>query len=153
MHRLLPIVVAAWLVLIGPAATPAAAERADGLTVLYVGLDPDEPVPEKLVRYAGAHRDRQLELYGERTKAFMAFLLQHFETVGFVTGDDYDATLSDEYDVTVFDTLPKMLEQGPAGEWQKLRLPEDFDRPAVTVGEVGPLMLGRFGFGFKIDHL
>jgi hypothetical protein len=133
--------------------TTACGGEVSDLTVLYVGLDPEQPVPDKLVRYAGAHTERQRELFAERTPAFMAFLKEHFEKVGFVSGDDYEATLSNDYDVTIFDTQPKVLSEGAAGSHQRMRLPDGFDRPSIMIGEVGPFVLGRFGFGYKIDHL
>ena len=129
----------------------AAPAEKSALRVLYVGPDPDDPpeVPSYIT-----HADRHVELVVERMPAFQAFLEEHFEQVTVVKVADYDASMSDEHDVTVFDAQPKPIDTVEVdGYPRKVRLPPDFDSPAVTVGEVGPFVLGRFGFGLKIDHL
>lgn len=122
------------------------------LRVLYVG--PDATVDPKKPSYlSGDGAKRFAKLTRERPAAFRALLTQHFESVQFVTGEEFDAEMSKAVDVTVFDVLPKVLRTSTDQGWRRYRLPDGFDQPAVTVGEVGPMMIGRFGLGLKIDHL
>ena len=121
------------------------------LRVLYVGPDPTRTpkVPDHV-----PNKDRMVALIQERPKAFQDFLREHFATVEAVTAEIYHASMSDKCDVTIFDALPEPIATHVVdGFPRRLRLPDDFDKPALTVGEVGPFMLGRFGFGLKLDHL
>ena len=117
------------------------------LKILYVGPDPTR---EPVVPDYEPNPARVIELTKERPAAFNALLRQHFPTVKVVTSETYDASMSDDYEVTIFDALPRAARDALGRD---LRLPEDFDKPAVTLGEVGPMMLGRWGLGLKLDHL
>ena len=70
------------------------------LVVLYVGPDPDKD-PRVPSYIKGADARRMVELTRERMPAFEAFLEEHFETVRLVKAGDYEASLSDQCDVTI----------------------------------------------------
>lgn len=128
----------------------------DDLRVLLVGQDPAAPQ----VGFADAENPRTLPLLRERTAAWEALLRYHFANVTVVYGADYDATMSDAVDVTIFDALPRPLaaavrEQDPeTGEMSyepPVYLPEDFSRPALGIASMTP----RIGepLGTKLDWL
>jgi len=128
----------------------------DDLRVLFVGQDPAAPQ----VGYADAEKPRTLPLLRERTAAWEALLRYHFENVTVVYGADYEASMSDAVDVTIFDALPKPLvasvrEQDPeTGEWNyepAQFLPDDFSKPALAIAHHTP----RIGepLGTKLDWL
>ena len=123
------------------------------LRVLYVGPNPDADivVPSYIT---GPDAERMIELKKERMSAFRELLDEYFETVRVVNAEDYLVKMSSEFDVTIFDARPPAIDTIDMGGWEKpLRLPDDFDRPAMMVGEVGPMTLGRFGLDLQIDHL
>ncbi len=130
-----------------------AAERSD-LTVLYVGPSADiaPPVPSYLT---GKDRERFAELHTERPEAFRKLLSQHFETFKVIVASEYRVEMSADFDVTIFDAKPPVIDtvKQPEGWEKSIRLPDDFSHPAVMVGEVGPLTIGRFGNDFLLDHL
>ena len=128
----------------------------DDLRVLFVGQDPAAPQ----IGYADAEKARTLPLLRERTGAWEALLRYHFKNVTVVYGADYEASMSDAVDVTIFDALPKPLveavrEQDPdTGEWSyepPVYLPDDFSRPALAIAHHTP----RIGeaLGTKLDWL
>ena len=146
-------VVVTWSVVHPANGDPADSDTAvkHRLRVLYVG-----PHPTKLPRVPSyvTNADRMIELIQERPAAFKRFLETHFQNVRIERAEDYDATMSNEVDVTIFDAQPDPVEEREVNGFPKrFRLPADFDRPALMVGEVGPFVLGRFGFDLKIDHL
>ena len=127
------------------------AKKSD-LKVLFVGRDPEKKtnVPSY---FSGVAAERLAELKSERMAAFESLLNKHFEKVKYIVSEDYQVAMSDEVDVTVFDEVPPPIEVVDMGNWKKrLRLPMDFDRPAVLI-ELGPGMLGRNGMGLRMDHL
>ena len=124
------------------------------LKVLYVGESlKEQSSPPSYI--ATDDRDRFLELKKERPKAFRQFLGQHFETVKAIESSEYRVAMSGDYDVTIFDARPPVIDTvTQKGGWEKkIRLPDDFSYPALFVGEVGPMTIGRFGNDFLIDHL
>ena len=136
-----------------PTKSTFAPEEKSDLRVLYVGPDPDAEVnvPEYI---SGPEAERMVELKQERLPAFQALLEEHFEVVKTIPADDYRAEMSHDFDVTIFDEYPPAVRTVELDGWEKsLRLPDDFDQPALMVGEIGPVMLGRFGFDLQIDHL
>ncbi|MDR1273563.1 MAG: protein-disulfide reductase DsbD N-terminal domain-containing protein [Odoribacteraceae bacterium] len=94
----------------------------------------------------------------ERAKSFETMLQAYFNVVTTVRASSYTPELSRSYDVTVMDgtppaILPGIRETDAAGNIVKYRiagyLPEEFDRPMVTIGELGE-KLGR-RIGLKTD--
>ena len=121
--------------------------------VLFVGNDPDAEFTARSYM-TGKSAERYAELKKERTPAFKALLESHFENVKVLKADDYSAEMSKSFDVTVFDAMPPAIETVDMGNWKKqIRMPFDFDRPAVMIGNVGPLTLGRNAIGLRLDHL
>ena len=94
------------------------------LRVLYVGYDPQKPMPAKLVWYMPSEK-RYAEFYKSRMPAFKSFLEKNFIAVKTVDGRDYDVKMSDSVDVTIFDAYP-------------VKLPANFDRPAILLAAVAP---------------
>ncbi|MCP3917229.1 MAG: hypothetical protein GY711_16900 [bacterium] len=138
------------------AAAQEEASRSD-LRVLLVGHDPADPK----VPIASTATKRTYELYRERTAAWEALLREHFADVRVVHRGDYEASLSDEVDVTIFDARPKRLapavreRHGAAGQnrlqGRATYLPSDFSRPALTISENSP-GIGE-PLGLKLDWL
>lgn len=124
------------------------------LSVLYVG--PDPAVEPKPLWYTeeGQSSHRWKELVRERMPAFGKLLREHFSAVKTIPVGDYKPAMSAEYDVTILDALPEPIETRTVdGREQVIRLPEDFDRPTITISDVGPFMLGGRGPGWKFQHL
>ncbi len=119
---------------------PEAAPR-----VLLVGHDPQAPK----LPFTSLAKPRTHRLYRERTAAFEALLRYHFDHVEVVYGADYDAAMSDDFDVTVFDCRPKALREPERGV--PVYLPEGFDRPALLIAENSP-WVGE-SLGSKFDWL
>jgi hypothetical protein len=94
------------------------------LRVLYVGYDPQKPMPAKLVWYMPSEK-RYAEFFKSRMPAFKRFLDKNFTVVKTVDGRDYDVKMSDSVDVTIFDAYP-------------VKLPVNFDRPAILMAAVAP---------------
>jgi len=94
------------------------------LRVLYVGYDPQKPMPAKLVWYMPSEK-RYAEFYKSRMPAFKSFLEKHFALVKTIDGRDYDVKMSDSVDVTIFDAYP-------------VNLPANFNRPAILMAAVAP---------------
>ena len=129
----------------------------DDLSVLFVAHDPDAPK----VMFRQLATERTFRLHRERTGAFEALLRYHFEDVTVVHADDYRVEMSDDADVTVFDVVPKertamvreLDDDGRlVGEYKPpTYLPDDFDRPALSIAGVTP----RIGdpLGLKLDWL
>ncbi|MEM8710843.1 MAG: hypothetical protein AAGG01_07820 [Planctomycetota bacterium] len=160
----LPIALAASLGLLSstPWLAPQTSSAADTarsksqLRVLFVGNDPAAPD----VLFADMANERTVELYKERTPAFEAFLTERFESVRVVYGGDYVASLSDGFDVTIFDTRPKALKEAVRGVDPETGesiyepaayLPESFTRPAITIAANSP-QIGE-PLGLKLDWL
>lgn len=141
IRRLIPFVVT--LAVAGSAAAQGEP------SVLLVGNDPEAP----RIPFRDHAKERTFKLYRERTAAFEALLRYHFEKVEVVHGADYDVAMSDDFDVTVFDTLPKALTTAVREPEYRAAtyLPESFDRPALMIADVSP----RIGepIGLKLDWL
>jgi len=127
-----------------------------------------EPVRQPLkVLYVGGSGNWERETYAtpeaaaedaaRRTASFEALLNRYFATVGVVQAGDYRQELSADYDVTVFDGTPTQLEARQVIRDESGRvtdviaaryLNEDFDRPALLIGELGERLGRRIGLKF-----
>ena len=94
----------------------------------------------------------------ERMASFEEMLKRYFRTVKVVDAKDYHYSMSEQYDVTVIDGIPRPILPGERGKHSSGRmvvtkaagyLPEDFDRPVLFIAEMGE-RLGR-RIGLKID--
>ena len=144
------------LLLIGSMQMSRASDKIEKqpLKVLYVGGSADIQVLNETISDSTALR----KSIADRTAAFGEMLRQYFQTVKVVAAEDWTPEMSRAYDVTVMDGRPKAIK--PA--WQEkdasgkviayhsaVYLPESFDRPMVTIAEVGNTV-GR-GIGLKSD--
>ncbi|MBP3827762.1 MAG: hypothetical protein ILA07_06940 [Prevotella sp.] len=139
-------------------------------TLLMVGITMMGAVKKTKLRvlYVGGHSN--METFGtdydkaeneksivERTVSFEQFLKEYFTTVKVVQGKDYNYKMSYDYDVTIMDGVPTPLkERVDVKDGQRFikiiyaqYFPEDFDRPVVTIAELGET-LGRY-IGLKSD--
>lgn len=119
-------------------------------SVLFVGHDPANPQ----IMFADMADARTEALHRERTAAWEALLRYHFQEVRVVYAPDYEQSMSDAFDVTIFDATPKALTEAvrsPNGYTPPSFLTEDFDRPAVTIAGISD----RIGasLGLKLDWL
>lgn len=123
------------------------------LRVLFVGGSPDFYDSNN---QHSAEEVRQSAL--QRTADFAKFLSKYFTTVKAIQGKDYVASMSDKYDVTIFDGTPKPLkervlemdEHGRTTKYEVAKyLPYDFDRACVCIAEMSD-RLGR-SVGTKND--
>ena len=132
------------LLLIGSMQMSRASDKIEKqpLKVLYVGGSADIQVLNETISDSTALR----KSIADRTAAFGEMLRQYFQTVKVVAAEDWTPEMSRAYDVTVMDGRPKAIK--PA--WQEkdasgkviayhsaVYLPESFDRPMVTIAEVG----------------
>ena len=123
--------------------------KKSNVSVLYVGGSSDMETFGVKVDSVALQKDM-----AERTASFEKMLKQYFKTVGVVQGKDYAPDMSDNYDVTVFDGKlrelePERLVRGEGGQILERvaprYLPEDFDRPAVMLVEMGETLGRRIG--------
>ena len=118
------------------------------LRVLYVGGHSN--LETFATDYDKAENERSVK---ERTASFEQFLGEYFTTVKVVMADDYNYKMSYDYDVTVLDGQPKPLEQQQTvmdGQRFVKRIeakyfPDDFDRPVITMAELGERVGRRMG--------
>jgi hypothetical protein len=126
------------------------------LRVLLVSHDP----ANIRVPFADMEDERTVALYAERAELFETLLREHFTHVKMVYGGAYTASMSDEVDVTLFDSRPKELIKSkrvkdPVSGEMDYRLaeylPRNFDRPALMIAESSPT-IGE-PLGLKLDWL
>jgi len=123
------------------------------LKILYVGSDPlrPNPIPEA----ASGWPKRNHDLEPTRMPDFKQFLGQYFKTVKLMDAKDYKPSLSNDYDVTIFDAMPpaivpekKILDD--KGHVKKIiyakYLPENFSKPAIFISGNGGMV---FTIGVK----
>lgn len=126
------------------------------LKVLYVGYQPDKPLPEKLTATAigGMSEERFKEDYKTRYPAFMDYLGATFSNVKGVDSRDYKAELSEGYDVTIFDQTPppiadRVMEMDANGQVTKYvpakYIEESFDHATVFISHTAPVMAQPIG--------
>ncbi len=144
--KIFGLILAAAMCLQSPCAGQSPAAKID-LRVLYVGGSAD-------IQVAGAGTDTTTDEYRQsvrdRMDAFEAFLNDYFTTVEVVHADDYTQAMSDGYDVTVMDGRPKEIaprfqDRGKGIYLTAGYLTEDFDRPMLTIGELGETLGRRIG--------
>jgi hypothetical protein len=104
-------------------ATRSTAEKIN-LRILYVGYDASRPMPDK-VAYFSTWEPAMTMAYKTRMDDFKRFLNSRFTTVKLVDVRNYNTSLSQDADVTIFDASP-------------VNLPADFDRPAILLHAMAP---------------
>jgi hypothetical protein len=105
------------------------------LKVLYVGYNPDRPMPANVVYYSTVTSEIE-KAYKTRMADFKAFLNSRFSSVTLIDARDYDSSMSEQADVTIMDAGP-------------VKLPENFDRPMVLMHAMAPNI--GLPIGLKFD--
>lgn len=125
------------------------------ISVLYVGVNPDDPV--QIVK-KGYDSQEVFEENVHRWEDFGTFLNKNFIIVKLIHHVDYSAELSDKYDVTIFDACPKALkervlernEKGEVTNYEAAKyLPQDFSAAAITISDISA-QIGE-GLQLKLD--
>lgn len=159
MSRVKVVVIFTATLLLTACAEAVAAEPARSqLKILYVGIDPNQPLTEG-ERSRVPNPDRHAALRKTRTPDFKAFLTRYFETVDVVYGVDFKESMSDKYDVTIIDTYLRVKSGGwgvdpETGERvynTRKFLSEEFSAATIMIGE--PSAFIGEGRELKIDHL
>ena len=126
----------------------AQTEKSD-VSVLYVGGSSDLETVVTKVDSAVLAEDVKA-----RMASFEQMLKEYFKNVAVVDAKDYVANLSDNYDVTIFDGVPPVLEPRKVERGEDGRilsqtparyLPDNFSRPAVMIAEMGETLGRRIG--------
>lgn len=125
-----------------------AAVKKQNLRVLYVGGSGDHAHSARLKDKAAP------EDVAARMAAFTELLNSHFTTVKAVNGSDYTSAMSADYDVTIFDGMPKPIkdrkyvkdENGKVVDYQPAEyLPESFDRAAICIADISEALCRPLG--------
>ena len=144
----------------------AAPVKKTDLKILYVGGTSDWDnisAPQDPKVYA--------EQVKERTASFEEYLKEYFTSVTVVNAADYKQEMSSKYDVTIMDGKPNpivpLVMDSQRGEYMRPTcFTEDFDRPIITIAEMGEtvgrrigikndwfcLCLDNYAFGWKRNH-
>lgn len=115
------------------------------LKILIVAHNPDSLQTNG---YGSPVSPRYAELAKTRGKEYKKLLEPYFKTVKLMNSEDYDYTMSDHYDVTVMDDLPKPIESVDLGLYRSGEsivrgdqvmtydryLPDNFDRAIIMTG-------------------
>lgn len=148
----------------------SAAVKKTNLKVLYVGGHSD-------IETFGSPYDTIAHTKGivERSAAWEKYLNEYFTTVKCVSASDYNYKMSYDYDVTVMDGVPTTpikprVNVMDGQHFVKIiyaqYFPDDFDRPVITIAELGEtlgrhnglktdwfcLCLDRWAFGMRTNH-
>ena len=138
------------------AAAPASAAKVKPmkLSVLYLGGQSEWAHGE----FDGPDHFKSEEDYQQaisrRQTAFEQLLRTYFTTVKAMPAADYKPEMSRDYDVTIFDgRIPVLREEKQSQFFQgqtydypvRYYLPEDFDRPCITIGTMGETLCRTIG--------
>lgn len=117
------------------------------ISVLYVGGSPDRGV----VMGLSADSAKLAASAKQRSADFTRFLRSRFKKVKAIDAADYQAAMSDGYDVTVFDGHPKphSVTTDARGRQIARMFPEGFDRPTISIADASAAI--RQGTGNKND--
>ena len=129
---------------------PTFAQKSD-LSILYVGINPEKHPEEIKSRFWSnklVNAEKRL-----RWADFEHFLKKHFSEVGMVHNEEYKESMSDNYDVTIFDALPKPIKKAERGQKPDGTyfynyaeyLTKDFSAACVTIA----LNSSQIGEGYK----
>ncbi len=124
------------------------AVKKTNLKVLYVGGHSN--METYATDYDSVANARSIE---ERKASFEQFLNTYFTTVKVIDARDYSYLMSNDYDVTVMDGQPNPIEprhdimdgQRFVKRIEAKYFPDDFDRPVLTIAELGKTIGGRLG--------
>ncbi len=125
------------------------------LSVLYVGWNPEHPEQHIRKGYGSKAVFEEKKL---RWSDFKKFLNTYFKSVKMVHHWDYNSKMSEGYDVTVFDAMPKKIkgrvtEKDADGNYTKFEyehyIPEDFSAAAITLNTMTERT--RYSVKHKLD--
>ena len=126
-----------------------AAIKKSNLRILYVGGTPEiNTMLDKVDSLTYARSASQ------RMASFEKMLKQYFKYVTVIHAKDYNYLLSNDYDVTIMDGVPRPLEpkveeKDASGRIVKRKraayLPQDFSRPMLLIAELSSEMGSRIG--------
>ena len=116
------------------------------LKVLYVGGSPEfdtmvtKDIPADILQAS----------VSKRMNSFEKFLKEYFTSVTVIKAEEYTQEMSNQYDVTVMDGLPKPIVPLYQDRTKNIYLhagylSDDFDRPMLTIGEMGDRIGRRIG--------
>ena len=133
------------------------AQKSD-LSILYVGTNPEKPLTDR-DRQRTANPDRAVKLRQTRAPDFEAFLQRYFNKVDVVYAENFQETMSANYDVTIIDTyLPAKSggrsidpETGETVYTPEKYLSESYSDATIMIAEPSAF-IGQ-GRQLKIDHL
>lgn len=149
MKRFLTLLLTCFIVL------TAGAVKKSELRVLYVGGSPEMELMGNPKKPAQSVIDKSVK---ERMASFAKFLNTYFTTVKVINAKDYTASMSNDYDVTIFDGTPKpikpqIIERDASGRVMRYEkpgyLPMDFNRAALCIADASET-IGR-SVGTKMD--
>jgi hypothetical protein len=122
--------------------------RKSNLKILYVGGSSDTD------RYSVKDTTGLKKNIGERMASFETMLKEYFNSVTVILASKYTQELSYKYDVTIMDgtpvpITPRVTERDASGKTTNTLaagyFTEDFDRPVLTIGELGETLGRRIG--------
>lgn len=121
------------------------------VSVLYVGVSPEAKATARKGQF---ETQLQFETRLNNWEEYGEFLSKYFVNFKQVDGNEYKAGMSDDYDVTIFDILPKPVKKGRyikdengqiTGSIPTEYLPKDFDAACITLAHYG----ARIGIPLK----
>lgn len=129
-------------------------KKTNEIRVLYLGGNSDW----QNGRFGGSKTFATEEEYQvsieKRMDAFSQLLHNYFDSVTVMKAADYTPEMSANYDVTIFDGVPPIMEKreiqydenGKVKAYIPARyLPDNFNSPAITIGSVGETIGRRYG--------
>lgn len=143
MKRIITLTLLACLTIVVQAAV-----KKTNLSVLYVGGH------SNMETFAtDVDKEANAKSVSERMASFEQFLNEYFTTVKVIDAKDYNYKMSYDYDVTVMDGEPTPLKpKEMVREGQRITrviygqyFPDDFDRPVLTIAELGETLGRRMG--------
>ena len=137
------------LLLLCTATMEAAPHEKSNLRILYVGGTAEFETTGR----GNFDPEAIRESVAKRMKSFETFLNEYFTHVTVIHADDYTQDLSDRYDVTVMDGVPRVLTPDYSDNFRRSRgtglvpgyLDQDFSRPMLTIGMMSDVLGRRIG--------
>lgn len=139
------------------------AQKKSSISILYVGFDPSKPIPEKMdiIRAGAESPEHMKEDYPKRMPSFEKLLKQYFNEVKTVDAREYKESISDSFDITIFDQAPNVIKErvrhvdSVTGQVTGVEPPQyvspEYNRPSLFIGHTAS-MIGS-SLGSKLDWL
>lgn len=129
-------------------------KKANEIRVLYLGGNSDWQNGNFGGPKTFATEEEFQESVEKRMDAFSQLLHTYFDSVTVIKAVDYTPEMSANYDVTIFDGVPPVMEKremqydenGKVKAYIPARyLPDNFSSPSITIGSVGETIGRRYG--------